>query len=205
MEAQDKELAKMLQEREKAKAKRAKERGRLKKEMQRQQQLNNGTDEGIGADSGIMEDGDSYSHPVDMVSHKSFPETHHHHQKQSSINSHSSGGSQSQHIHDENYSNPVDMIPAMPSLKLKKVSDRDDIYTFPADSDNYKGPMRPTHLDIRGVLNRPSPPKAHLPEDNIATMIDPTYASPQSMSPVHSHGTPLNIQTPGRKKYIGFQ
>lgn len=197
MEAQDKELAKMLQEREKAKAKRAKERGRLKKEMQRQQQLN--VDEGIGADSGIMEDGDSYSHPVDMLPHKSsFPETHHHHQKQSSINSHSSGGSysQPQHINDENYSNPVDMIPAMPSLKLKKVSDRDDIYTFPLESE-YKGPMRPTHLDIRGVLNRPSPPKAHLPEDNIATMIDPTYASPQSSSPIHSHTTPLNIHTPG--------
>uniref|UniRef100_A0A8D8IF04 Coiled-coil domain-containing protein 50 n=1 Tax=Culex pipiens TaxID=7175 RepID=A0A8D8IF04_CULPI len=84
MEAQDKELAKMLQERERAKAKRAREKARLKKEMQRQQQLQDGTgevvEEAAGSPSHPLEqqpasleaaepdpDGDSYSNPIDML------------------------------------------------------------------------------------------------------------------------------------------
>lgn len=87
MEAQDKELAKMLQERERAKAKRAREKARLKKEMQRQQQLQDGTGEMLGEAAssssypldqpqpssleaaGSDPDGDSYSNPIDMLQH----------------------------------------------------------------------------------------------------------------------------------------
>lgn len=163
MEAQDKELAKMLQEREKAKAKRAKERARQKREIQRQQQqMENGEHR-----DPLDPDGDSYSNPVDMLQqephrrHQQSPDNGHQflHQKQSSYNSQSSGGSYHQHHHsDDSYSNPVDMVP--PPLLQRS----------PA--------QRPSHLDIRGQLNRPQPPRAHLPEDqNIAAMIDPTYAA----------------------------
>jgi hypothetical protein len=56
--------------------------------------------------------------------------------------------------------------------------------------------QRPNHLEIRGQLNRPQPPRAHLPEDqNIAAMIDPTYATPSPPStltnpPVNNSTTP---------------
>lgn len=62
MEAQDKELAKMLQERERAKAKRAREKARLKKEMQRQQQLQDGTEESVAGEAS------SSSHPLEQTS-----------------------------------------------------------------------------------------------------------------------------------------
>lgn len=83
MEAQDKELAKMLQERERAKAKRAREKARLKKEMQRQQQLQDGTEESVAGEASSSShpleqpaslDGaandpevDSYANPIDML------------------------------------------------------------------------------------------------------------------------------------------
>lgn len=164
MEAQDKELAKMLQEREKAKAKRAKERARQKRELKQQQHMENG--EALDAE------GDSYSNPVDMLNEhrrhqQQSPDSGHQylHQKQSSYNSQSSGGSYHQHHQsDDSYSNPLDMVPPKRS---------------PA--------QRPNHLEIRGQLNRPQPPRAHLPEDqNIAAMIDPTYATPSPPSTLNS-------------------
>lgn len=168
MEAQDKELAKMLQEREKAKAKRAKERARQKREMMKQQQLENG-DHRDPSDP----DGDSYSNPVDMLQgeshrrHQQSPEQYLH-QKQSSYNSQSSGGSYHQHL-DDSYSNPVDMMPPL-------------VQRSPA--------QRPSHLEIRGQLNRPQPPRAHLPEDqNIAAMIDPTYAADPTYATPSPPGT----------------
>jgi hypothetical protein len=210
MEAQDKELAKMLQEREKAKAKRAKERARLKKEMLKQQQLQD-QQKGEGAvgegrhshssshDRSDVMDPESYSNPIDMLQqndayfarkNQQSPEVylHHQHQKQSS---HSSGGSHhghhSQH-YDESYSNPVDMLQQelKPLHKKMPSSDRerDDIYVLPVETDqNQKAgaAARPNHLEIRGALNRPAPPKAHLPEDNIA-MLDPTYATPNLLN-----------------------
>lgn len=183
MEAQDKELAKMLQEREKAKAKRAKERARQKRELMKQQQHHeNGEHHRDQNDP----DGDSYSNPVDMLQnephrrHQQSPENgqQYLHQKQSSYNSQSSAGSYYQHQSDDSYSNPVDMVP--PPLHQRS----------PA--------LRPNHLEIRGQLNRPKPPRAHLPEDqNIAAMIDPTYATPSppctlnNASPTaHSSTTP---------------
>lgn len=178
MEAQDKELAKMLQEREKAKAKRAKERARVRKELAKQQQHENG--DGPSMDP-LEVDGDSYSNPVDMLPHpndayfskrhQQSPEQNHNHQKQSSINSQSSGGSYHQHQQDENYSNPVDM------LKYPK--------------NDHKSPVRPTHLEIRGNLNRPQVPRAHLPEDS--NNYDPTYAEPSPPSTLNS--TPMSHST----------
>lgn len=195
IEAQDKELAKMLQEREKAKAKRAKERARQKRELMKQQQQQNGQP----VDPQDL-DGDSYSNPVDMLQandpnynrryqHSPDSQQHqlqmpnHHHQKQSSYNSQSSGGSGYNHNHqssnDDSYSNPVDMMPPPPL--------------------HQRASQRPTHLEIRGQINRPQPPRAHLPEEqNIATMIDPTYATPsppknpQNVAPV-TKPTPPDI------------
>lgn len=80
MEAQDKELARMLQERERAKAKRAKERARLRKQQQQQQQPTKPpfpdpdltSDHATASqrhgpnDNGSAED-TSYSHPVDFI------------------------------------------------------------------------------------------------------------------------------------------
>lgn len=173
IEAQDKELAKMLQEREKAKAKRAKERARQKKELMKQQhQQQNGQ---------LIDpedlDSESYSNPVDMLQANdlNYSRRYQHspdiqqqnnaqylHQKQSSYNSQSSGGSGynqvNQSSNDDSYSNPVDMVP--PPL-FQRVA------------------QRPNHLEIRGQINRPQAPRAHLPEEqNIAAMIDPTYATP---------------------------
>lgn len=190
IEAQDKELAKMLQEREKAKAKRAKERARQKRELMKQQQQNPSGSEQIDAE------GDSYSNPVDMLqdqqynrryqqspdggSDRPFP---YQHQKQSSYNSQSSGGSYSHHPNDDSYSNPVDMM------------------TTPPPPLQQRGmPSRPNHLDIRGQINRPLPPRAHLPDDqNIATMIDPTYATPSPPSTLNS--TPLKATPPDILEY----
>lgn len=180
MEAQDKELAKMLQEREKAKAKRAKERARQKREIIKQQQMENGEHRDIDPE------GDSYSNPVDMIQNDPYrrhqqqsPDSGHQyvHQKQSSYNSQSSGGSYHQHHQsDDSYSNPVDMVPPLHQRS-------------PA--------QRPNHLEIRGQLNRPQPPRAHLPEDqNIAAIIDPTYATPSPPSTLNSTPLTNNSTTP---------
>lgn len=185
MEAQDKELAKMLQEREKAKAKRAKERARQKRELIKQQQhMENGEPR-----DPLDNDGDSYANPVDMLQnefhrrHQQSPDgaPQYLHQKQSSYNSQSSSGSYHQPIHqripsDDSYSNPLDMVPPL-------------LQRSPA--------QRPNHLEIRGQLNRPQPPRAHLPEDqNIAAMIDPTYATPSPPSTLNSTPLTNNSTTP---------
>jgi hypothetical protein len=171
IEAQDKELAKMLQEREKAKAKRAKERARQKRELMKQQQQNPNGDQ-------LDVEGDSYSNPVDMLSPNRFQQSpdgggaqyQYQHQKQSSYNSQSSGGSYSQHPNDDSYSNPVDLMTPPPPPPLQQ-----------------RGLQRPNQLDIRGQISRPHPPRAHLPEDhNIATMIDPTYATPSPPSTLNT-------------------
>lgn len=184
IEAQDKELAKMLQEREKAKAKRAKERARQKRELmkqQQQQQINGEHDP----------EGDSYSNPVDMLPsndaqfnrrYQQSPDGGHsnyQHQKQSSYNSQSSGGSYHQHANDDSYSNPVDMMTTPPL--------------------HQRGLQRPNQLEIRGQINRPHPPRAHLPEDqNIAAMIDPTYATP---SPPSTNVSPMKATPPDILEY----
>ena len=181
IEAQDKELAKMLQEREKAKAKRAKERARQKREMmkQQQQQHMNGEHD---------PEGDSYSNPVDMLADaRKFQQSpdgglnNYQHQKQSSYNSQSSGGSYHQHPIDDSYSNPVDMMTPNPPL-------------------HQRGVPRPNQLEIRGQINRPHPPRAHLPDDqNIAAMIDPTYATPSPPSTLNT--SPMKVTTPDILEY----
>jgi hypothetical protein len=185
IEAQDKELAKMLQEREKAKAKRAKERARQKREIakQQQQQIHNGEHD---------PEGDSYSNPVDMLPvndaqfsrrYQQSPDggqANYQHQKQSSYNSQSSGGSYHQHLNDDSYSNPVDMMTTPPL--------------------HQRGMQRPTQLDIRGQINRPLPPRAHLPEEqNIAAMIDPTYATPSPPSTLNA--SPMKATPPDILEY----
>ncbi|GAB0094054.1 hypothetical protein DMENIID0001_092750 [Sergentomyia squamirostris] len=199
MEAQDKELARMLQDRERAKAKRAKERARLKKQ---QQQLD---DEARG--KSILEpDGDSYANPVD------FLDPHHpEYRAEYTEDGRSSYDKYSRNSHlisDENYSNPVDMLMSSSndtdqvkvSINVKKqtagAKKQDDLYPFPtsgsSSANNYQGPARPNHLDIRGPLNRPAAPRAHLPEgiDNIAAIIDPTYHHHNSNSTPGSALTP---------------
>lgn len=189
IEAQDKELAKMLQEREKAKARRAKERARQKKEMMKQQQ----SGEQVVDPQDL--DGDSYSNPVDMLQandpnlnrrHQHSPEnsqqlSNYHHQKQSSYNSQSSSGSGYNHnrqsSNDDSYSNPVDMMPPPPL--------------------HQRASQRPNNLEIRGQINRPQPPRAHLPEEqNIATMIDPTYATPSPPKNLPANVTAVTKPTP---------
>lgn len=187
IEAQDKELAKMLQEREKAKAKRAKERARQKREMMKQQQQQQ-----IHNDEHDPE-GDSYSNPVDMLPvndvqhsrrYQQSPDGgpgNYQHIKQSSYNSQSSGGSYHQHPNDDSYSNPVDLMTTPPPLQQR-------------------GMQRPTQLEIRGQINRPLPPRAHLPDDqNIATMIDPTYATPSPPSTLNS--SPMKATPPDILEY----
>ena len=115
-------------------------------------------------------DGDSYSNPVDMLDprHQS-PEPNFLHQKQNSYGSQSSGSAHNNHHSDESYSNPIDLV----------------LQRSPA--------KRPNNLEIRGQLNRPEKPRAHLPDDqNIAAILDPTYAVPsQSMSsPKTNNSTP---------------
>lgn len=102
---------------------------------------------------------------------------------------------------DENYSNPVDMVranesgasPKIPQNSKKGIVKRDDeMYILPVAGagaiggavGEYQGPIRPNQLDLRGPLNRPAQPRAHVPEglDNIAVMIDPTYPSSGSTS-----------------------
>lgn len=72
MEAQDKELARMLQERERAKAKRAKERARLRKQQQQQQQTAKPALPDPDLTSELVvnradHDDISYSNPVDYI------------------------------------------------------------------------------------------------------------------------------------------
>lgn len=88
-------------------------------------------------------------------------------------------------INEDNYSNPVDYLRQPSSSHGSKLS-RDqksieELYAQPI-SKRHASPQRPTHLELKGPLNRPAPAKAHLPEsysDNIARVIDPTYAQLQ--------------------------
>ena len=177
IEAQDKELAKMLQEREKAKAKRAKERARLRKqqlqEQKMQQEAENAQNGGrIGSPNHPRShsdpaefDGDSYSDPIDCLPVESGLTRPYHnpmsrpgeyyHSKQSSGASRDSAL-----LSDENYSNPIDLIKSTGggSKKTSPNSTMDEIYISPADT-NYAGPSRPTKLELRGPLNRPAAPK----------------------------------------------
>lgn len=133
---------------------------------------------------------DSYSNPVDLLPPTdSGQQRNHHeyyHQRDNSGNSQSSaGGYYRDSIHDENYSNPIDMLreeqaAGGPNVKIN-INLKKQIGAVGGPSE-YQGPARPNHLEIRGPLNRPAPPRAHLPEDNIAAMIDPTYTSSGSAS-----------------------
>uniref|UniRef100_A0A1B0DHY1 Coiled-coil domain-containing protein n=1 Tax=Phlebotomus papatasi TaxID=29031 RepID=A0A1B0DHY1_PHLPP len=206
MEAQDKELARMLQDRERAKAKRAKERAKLKKQQQ-QQQLE---EEARGSEKQPMlePDGDSYANPVDFIENNHMHQEYQRDRREYFEESRGNSGGlpydqfgRNSILNDENYSNPVDML--MPSsndtdqvkvsINVKKqtagAKKQDEHFGFPmsgsASANSYQGPARPNHLDIRGPINRPAAPRAHLPEgiENIATIIDPTYHHSSSSTP----------------------
>ncbi|XP_055683891.1 uncharacterized protein LOC129790443 [Lutzomyia longipalpis] len=203
MEAQDKELARMLQDRERAKAKRAKERARLKKQQQ-QQQLEE--DPKVpGKPLSMESDGDSYANPVDFLENNQLPQAYTRERREcyEDTRGTSSGGydhyGRNSFLNDENYSNPVDMLvqpngtdQVKVSINVKKqtagAKKHDDLHDYSmsaSSSTNHQGPTRPNHLDIRGPINRPAAPRAHLPEgiDNIAAMIDPTYHQSSSSTP----------------------
>lgn len=96
------------------------------------------------------------------------------HKAQGSISSHGSG-SGSHYLNsqvspnDDSYSNPIDMIrqqKSTPNLKLSANVQRlvengrkdDDIYVLPvSDVGESRSPQRPSHLDVRGIVNRHSP------------------------------------------------
>uniref|UniRef100_A0A1L8DNE4 Putative serine/threonine-protein kinase n=1 Tax=Nyssomyia neivai TaxID=330878 RepID=A0A1L8DNE4_9DIPT len=185
MEAQDKELARMLQDRERAKAKRAKERARLKKQQLQEEEAR--------CKPPMPEpDGDSYANPVDFIDTNQQEYARDRREYYEDTRGNSSGAYDHRNSYlnaDENYSNPVDMLvqpndtdQVKVSINVKKqtagAKKQDDHgYTITGGSSSANHPMRPNHLDIRGPINRPAAPRAHLPEgiENIAAMIDPTY------------------------------
>lgn len=146
MEAQDKELARMLQERERAKAKRAKERARLRKQQLQQQQQSAKPalpDPDLTSDHVVKRDGDdiSYSNPVDYIqSDDPFMEPplpdrrpsrpglgadanagkrrpyHSSPQAETSVDQPHAS------LFDENYSNPVDLISSSGGARQLRVS-----------------------------------------------------------------------------------
>lgn len=134
------------------------------------------------------------------------------HQHQNSNSSHGSHGTGShqyrgapQPINEENYSNPVDMIKQQKTKGLKKPPAplpidiigrcENDIYVFPVDQE-YQGPPRPNHLEIRGMLNRPAPPRAHLPEDTLGGHNNQSFSYSPSSTPTNSMSTPGTSLTP---------
>ncbi|KXJ72103.1 hypothetical protein RP20_CCG018875 [Aedes albopictus] len=132
------------------------------------------------------------------------------HKTQGSISSHGSGtGSHYVNSHvspnDDSYSNPIDMIrqqKSTPNLKLSANVQRlvengrkeDDIYVLPVSDGGGAGgggesrsPQRPSHLDVRGIVNRSSSgSRNQYTEDNIATKIDPTFSTSGS-SPMNTN------------------
>lgn len=116
------------------------------------------------------------------------------HKAQGSISSHGSGTG-SHYVNsqvspnDDSYSNPIDMIrqqKSTPNLKLSANVQRlvengrkeDDIYVLPVSDGNgdNRSPQRPSHLDVRGIVNRTSPGSRNpYNDENIATKIDPTF------------------------------
>lgn len=117
-------------------------------------------------------DGDSYSDPIDLIanpnaemsrSHPAYnnPMAHrageYYHVKQGS------GASRDSLMYsDENYSNPIDMVKNQHQSSRREnasgaVRREDDLYISPSES-SYSGPSRPSKLELRGPLNRPSQP-----------------------------------------------
>lgn len=94
-------------------------------------------------------------------------------------------------VGDENYSNPVDYLREQGARLAQNQKSIEELYAQPI-SKRHSSPQRPTHLELKGPLNRPAPAKAHLPDypsENIAAAIDPTYAQLQPYnrrSPTHT-------------------
>lgn len=211
MEAQDKELAKLLQERERQKVKRAREKAKQKalaKKQMEQQQLQE------AGHLQIMPD-DSYSNPIDLLpTPQGTTRNHIPPQFAQRVENY-----QAQTEEDLNYSIPVDVLSSKNfhphNLKQNYSPQKNydaryvqDINEMPSGSKHtpekisncgIQPVLRPTQLDLKGPLNRPSksryPDQSDLPEAqqsvsspsqhaNIAMAIDPTY-NRRSL-----HGTP---------------
>lgn len=173
MEAQDKELARMLQERvfdsfqqsdclqiiltksifcrqEKAKAKRAKERARLRKQQQLQQQQDLEHDEN-GTGSVSPSHSRTQSDPTDMdgdsysdpIDLITARENGKHRPNEYFHSKQSSGASRDSLFSDENYSTPIDILKSS-AQSPKSVSSNDSNYVA------LPPPARPTKLEIRG-------------------------------------------------------
>ncbi|KAL1518357.1 hypothetical protein ABEB36_001992 [Hypothenemus hampei] len=187
IEAQDKELAKLLQERERAKAKRAREKAKQKAlaKKQQQQQQHDPIPDCVPPNSGQILPDDSYAFPADMIN-----------QPVSSV--------------PRNIAAVPDIY-TVPNPLEEEIS-----YSLPADvvleglTQNHAGKKivngtpdktaanRPNHLELRSPLNRinkprmPDPPIGFLEQttisngsgsggasplhSNIAMAIDPTYS-----------------------------
>ncbi|KAB0796875.1 hypothetical protein PPYR_10936 [Photinus pyralis] len=172
IEAQDKELAKLLQERERQKAKRARERAKQKALAKKQAQVQDAHQ--------IMPD-DSYSHPADLL------------QPPQNVNMIHTRTDSLPVDDDLNYSFPADLVSHKLDHNLKqnyspqKSFQRDtkilNCPDNPPDNSQQSSPARPTQLDLKS-LNYPnktrySEVQAHLQSSaqhtNIAMAIDPTY------------------------------
>lgn len=181
IEAQDKELAKLLQERERQKAKRAKERAKQKALAKKQLQSK---EQDVHQ---IMPD-DSYSNPADLLPSPHNSDLTHNllkqPQHQPDITNHTED--------DFNYSFPVDVLPSKNYSSLKQNYDSKfnqdtkilnaHCSTLPEKLNAVRTPVRPTQLDLK-FSNNPNKvkyselefvdnPSQHV---NIAMAIDPTY------------------------------
>lgn len=233
MEAQDKELAKLLQERERAKVKRARERAKqkalAKKQLQQQQQQQ------VQDQNQILPD-DAYSFPADVIpprhDHVNYAEVVH--QKPSSQSNSLKVNAQPSNMEDDiNYSFPVDVLPRSAYNDNNKYSPqksydgryRDEIRMpnnissgssgYPSFSsekaNNSEGyvPARPTQLDLKSPINRPTKFKYPEPDIcestltstspsqhvNIAMAIDPTYSRRGIQSPPSYDTTSSTVTT----------
>ncbi|XP_044743765.1 trichohyalin isoform X2 [Chrysoperla carnea] len=166
IEAQDKELARVLQERERAKARRARERAKqrslAKKQLQQQQEMNK--IQTINPDPPNLNQEDSYSDPVDLISQTDVLKQ----QTSSPTTSESypvNGRSKYAHSYnldtiedDVNYSYPIDNI--------QETNSKSPLKTSPTKS--YQTEIRKTGVS--------SPNKS-----NDSGIIDPRLSSPMHM------------------------
>ncbi|XP_070133498.1 trichohyalin isoform X3 [Drosophila bipectinata] len=157
IEAQDKELAKMLQEREKAKAKRAKEKARLRKSQQKEAAANGngngsllcGTNSHCGPLLALPQDClsgsngnhpeidvEAYSNPIDVLNN-SREQRHHNGTLTNGSLTRESGGS--------NHSS-MQRQQQQQQMNLPSTRGEDDIYTLPVD--NCRPGQRPVSLHM---------------------------------------------------------
>lgn len=83
----------------------------------------------------------SYSNPVDLLSENEGKNLEKDNFFAKPMNDSIKNSNLSSHIHEENYSNPIDLITSTQPIFKR--------------SDDLNGPTRPDFLEIRGPINRP--------------------------------------------------